>query len=105
MSNQPGITAGSGTADLFAVRPEGGALVTALSSAGTGTAYYLVTESGAKYPVPGGEKGLQRLGYRADQSVPIPSGVLGMLASGPALDDTALLTQGLVEAPENTTSR
>ncbi|MFJ1550083.1 type VII secretion protein EccB [Streptomyces sp. NPDC088246] len=105
VSNQPGITAGSGAADLFAVRPEGGALVTALSSAGTGTAYYLVTESGAKYPVPGGEKGLQRLGYGVDQSVPVPSGVLGMLASGPALDDTALLTQGLVEASKNAMPR
>ncbi|MEU5714538.1 type VII secretion protein EccB [Streptomyces sp. NPDC020403] len=103
VSNQPGITAGPGTADLFAARPEGGALVTALSSAGTGTAYYLVTGSGAKYPVPGGEKGLQRLGYRADQSVPVPSGVLGMLASGPALDDTLLLTRGLVDASENDT--
>ncbi|WP_326676245.1 type VII secretion protein EccB [Streptomyces sp. NBC_01237] len=101
VSNQPGITAGSGAADLFAVRPEGGALVTALSSAGTGTAHYLVTESGAKYPVPGGDKGLQRLGYSAEQSVPVPSGVLGMLASGPALDDTTLLAQGLVEVAEN----
>jgi type VII secretion protein EccB len=105
VSNQPGISAGSGTADLFAVRPGGGALVTALSSAGTGTAHYLVTETGAKYPVPGGDKALGRLGYNAGQSVPVPSAVLGMLASGPALDDTALLSRGLVEAPENKTSR
>lgn len=101
VSNQPGITAGPGAADMFAVRPEGGALVKALSSAGTGTAYYLVTGSGAKHPIPGGDKGLQRLGYRADQAVPIPSGVLGMLASGPALDETALLAQGLVEATKD----
>lgn len=105
VSNQPGIFVGSGAADLFAVRPGGGALVTALSSAGTGTAHYLVTEAGAKYPVPGGEKGLQRLGYGADRSVPVPSGVLGMLASGPALDDTALLERGLVEASRNTAPR
>lgn len=86
---------------MFAVRPDGGALVKALSSAGTGTAYYLVTGSGAKHPIPGGDKGLQRLGYRADQAVPVPSGVLGMLASGPALDGTALLAQGLVEATKD----
>ncbi|WP_050493646.1 type VII secretion protein EccB [Streptomyces sp. NRRL B-1381] len=100
VSNQPGVSAGPGTADLFAARPDGGALVTALSSAGTGTAYYLVTGSGAKYPVAGGEKGLSRLGYRADRAVPVPSGVLGLLASGPALDGTALLAQGLVGAAD-----
>ncbi|MFF9571425.1 type VII secretion protein EccB [Streptomyces sp. NPDC014685] len=98
VSNQPGISASSGTADLFAVRPGGGALVTALSSAGTGTAHYLVTETGAKYPVPGGKKTLEQLGYGTEQSVPVPSAVLGMLASGPALDEAALLAQGLVEA-------
>ncbi len=59
-----------------------------------------MTGSGAKYPVAGGEKGLARLGYRADQAVPVPSGVLGLLASGPALDGTALLAQGLVGAAD-----
>ncbi|MDQ0984508.1 type VII secretion protein EccB [Streptomyces sp. V2I9] len=104
VSDQPGVTVGPGAADRIAARPDGGALVTALSSAGTGTAYYLVTASGAKYAIPGGDKGLQRLGYRADQSVPVPSGVLGMLASGPALDGSALLAQGLVEATKDVAS-
>ncbi|MFI8197642.1 type VII secretion protein EccB [Streptomyces sp. NPDC085942] len=98
VSDQPGVIAGPGAADMFAARPDGGALVRELSSAGAGTAYHLVTAAGVTYPIPGGEKGLQRLGYRVDQSVPVPSGVLGMLASGPALDGTALLAEGLVEA-------
>ncbi|MCU7825974.1 type VII secretion protein EccB [Kitasatospora sp. DSM 101779] len=90
----PAVPAGTpagacATADLIAVRPGRGALVRALSGAGVGTAEYLVTETGVRYPLPSPAVAKQ-LGYGGRTPGGVPSAVLGLLPSGPALDPAAL---------------
>ncbi|MEV8095062.1 type VII secretion protein EccB [Kitasatospora sp. NPDC085879] len=77
------------TADLIAVRPGRGALVRALSGAGTGSTEYLVTETGVRYPLPSPAVA-KLLGYGGATPVGVPATVLGLLPSGPVLDPAAL---------------
>ncbi|WP_371649073.1 MULTISPECIES: type VII secretion protein EccB [unclassified Streptomyces] len=93
----PGLVADARTADRVALRAGSGALVRAVSSSGTGRALYLVTESGAKYPVADADS-LQQLGYPAASAVALPTALLSMLPTGPALDVGALRSRGLVVA-------
>ncbi|MEU7042747.1 type VII secretion protein EccB [Streptomyces varsoviensis] len=103
-SREPGLTADSRTADGVAVRPGKGALAVSLSSSGAGGTYYLVTESGAKYPLVGAD-GPQQLGYDPAHAVRMPSALLGMLATGPTLDAKALQSRGLVQPPSGPKGR
>src|SRR5262249_34736227 len=48
-------------------------------------AFYLVTDAGGKYPVPSGDV-LGILGYSGAAVTPVPSGILRLIPTGPALD-------------------
>ncbi|MFE6054955.1 type VII secretion protein EccB [Kitasatospora sp. NPDC056446] len=86
---QPGIEPACATADTIAVRPGGGALVRALSTAGTGTTLYLVTDNGVKYPLASPAVAKQ-LGYGETAPAGLPGPLLTLLPTGPSLDPAAL---------------
>ncbi|MFG3053085.1 type VII secretion protein EccB [Kitasatospora sp. NPDC048239] len=86
---QPGVEPACAGADSIAVRPGGGALVRALSSAGLGGTLYLVTDSGVKYPLASAAVAKQ-LGYGAPAPSAAPEALLTLLPTGPSLDPTAL---------------
>ncbi|MFG2910194.1 type VII secretion protein EccB [Kitasatospora sp. NPDC048286] len=86
---QPGLEAACTPADTIAVRPGGGALVRALSTAGTGTTLYLVTDNGAKYPLASPAVAKQ-LGYGDVAPAGVPAALLALLPTGPSLDPAAL---------------
>ncbi|MFD9355126.1 type VII secretion protein EccB [Streptomyces sp. NPDC060031] len=94
---QPGVDPTCADADRIMVRPGGGALVTALSGAGTGGTAYLVTDGGVKYPLPSADAA-KRLGYGAARTVGVPAGLLKLLPTGPSLDPEALTAGGVVSA-------
>ncbi|GGS95710.1 type VII secretion protein EccB [Streptomyces griseoviridis] len=94
---EPGVTAACVPADRISVRAGGGVLVRALSSAGTGGALFLVTDTGVAYPVPSGAAA-QRLGYDSSAAVGLPARLLALLPTGPSLDPAALSARGLVPA-------
>lgn len=76
--------------DSISVRPSGGSLVRALSSAGAsvGDTTYLVTDTGMKYRL--SSKGAATaLGYDLSAAQPLPSPLLGMLPTGPDLSPEA----------------
>ncbi|MFF8430645.1 type VII secretion protein EccB [Streptomyces sp. NPDC016566] len=95
---QPGVIPSCTQADRVAVRPGGGALVRALSGAGTGSTYYLVTDAGVKFPLPTGQTA-QQLGYSTSTAAGVPGALLGMLPSGPSLDPAVLANGGVVGPP------
>ncbi len=76
-------------ADEVTVAPGHGALVRAVPAPGvtTGTAY-LVTDLGYKFPLVG-TAAQTSLGYPGTTPVPVPSGLLQALPTGPALDPAA----------------
>jgi type VII secretion protein EccB len=85
----PGVTASPQGAALISVTPDGGALVRPQIAPGSGgSALFLVTDAGVKYPLPAAEAAA--LGYRAGQAAPLPAGLLVLLPTGPALDLPAL---------------
>jgi type VII secretion protein EccB len=69
-----------------------------------GEAAYLVTDQGAKYPVPPAQGSaahvLEILGYGAVQPVPVPDSILQLLPSGPALEQSAANVDVPVRGPE-----
>ncbi|MFI8460549.1 type VII secretion protein EccB [Kitasatospora sp. NPDC085464] len=95
---QPGVEAPCATADTIAVRPGGGALVRALSTAGTGTTLYLVTDTGVKYPLPSPAVAKQ-LGYGEAAPPGVPEALLTLLPTGPSLDPAALTGAPAAPAP------
>ncbi|HEX3783778.1 MAG TPA: type VII secretion protein EccB [Pseudonocardiaceae bacterium] len=96
-----GVVASCRPADLVAVDPGTGALVTVEpAGGGGGTTYYLVADNGVKYPIPSGSV-LGQLGYSAASAVSLPAPVVGLLATGPSLDPNEL-TNGGVIAPSST---
>ncbi|MEU6290887.1 type VII secretion protein EccB [Streptomyces sp. NPDC046988] len=76
--------------DAVVVRPGRAALVRALGAGGTtmGTTTYLVDDTGTKFRVPTA-KALGALGYAEGHVAPLPSPLLSMLPTGPALDPDA----------------
>ncbi|MBV6699322.1 type VII secretion protein EccB [Kitasatospora aureofaciens] len=96
-SAQPGVEAACATAESIAVRPGGGALVRALSTAGAGTTLYLVTDAGVKYPLASPAVAKQ-LGYGAVAPAGVPEPLLTLLPTGPSLDPAAL-TGAATSAP------
>ncbi|WP_328319367.1 type VII secretion protein EccB [Streptomyces sp. NBC_00388] len=94
---EPGVRAGCLAADRIWVRPGSGALVTAHSTAGTGSTRYLVTDAGAAYPVPG-DDALKQLGYPVSEAVQLPARLLDLLPTGPSLDPQALVRGAIVGA-------
>ncbi|MFC8448885.1 type VII secretion protein EccB [Kitasatospora sp. NPDC057223] len=93
---QPGVEPACAGADAIAVAPGGGALVRALSGAGSGSTLYLVTDTGVKFPLASAEVAKQ-LGYAAAAPPAVPDALLTLLPTGPSLDP-ALLT-GAAPAP------
>ncbi|QMU77935.1 type VII secretion protein EccB [Streptacidiphilus sp. PB12-B1b] len=73
-----------GTADHVRVPASGGLL----AQAGPGGAEYLVTDTGAKYPLAAGTTA-KMLGYGATAPVQLPSTLLKLLPTGPVLDPDA----------------
>ncbi|SDP39682.1 type VII secretion protein EccB [Actinacidiphila guanduensis] len=97
----PGVVASCRPADLVAVQPGSGALVTAVaSSGGKAVTPYLVTDDGVKYPIPSAVV-VTRLGYSTDDEMTLPTNVLGLLPTGPSLDPELLANGGVV--PPRTT--
>ncbi|MGW0812783.1 type VII secretion protein EccB [Streptomyces viridiviolaceus] len=76
--------------DRVVVRPGRAALVRALGAGGAsmGTTTYLVDDTGTKFRVPTA-KALEALGYGEGLVTALPSPLLSMLPSGPALDPEA----------------
>ncbi|GAA2757498.1 type VII secretion protein EccB [Actinopolymorpha rutila] len=67
------------------VPPGGGALAALLPAPGVRpSGYYLVTESGVKFPVPDTDT-LARLGYADAHPLPVPPTLLNLIPPGPAL--------------------
>jgi hypothetical protein len=84
------VTVSPESAGLVEVAPGGGALVRPLAAPGVGGAsLYLVTDAGAKYPLPSATAATA-LGYRARRAARLPAALLGLLPTGPALDLSAL---------------
>ncbi|WP_030246986.1 type VII secretion protein EccB [Streptomyces sp. NRRL S-350] len=95
---QPGVEAPCAGADTVTVRPGGGALVRALSTAGTGTTLYLVTDTGVKYPLASPAVAKQ-LGYGGAAPAGLPAALLTLLPTGPSLDPAALTGAPATPAP------
>lgn len=93
----PGVRPGCPAPDRIGTRPGVGVLARAVPAAGRPAvpALYLVTDAGIKYPLPGASA--ERLGYRAAKTATMPTNVLQMVPTGPALDPAAVLS-GVVPA-------
>ncbi|MFE4516328.1 type VII secretion protein EccB [Kitasatospora sp. NPDC056783] len=95
---QPGVVPACNAADRITVRPGGGALVRAVTGSGAGSTLYLVTDAGAKYPLPSPATA-KLLGYTKTAPAAVPTRLLGLLPTGPSLDAAALAGGGVVENP------
>jgi type VII secretion protein EccB len=87
---EPGVTASCLPAESISVIPGGGALVNAtLAGGGTGSAHFLITDAGVKYPVPDSAS-LEALGYSGVDPTQLPTSWLNLLPTGPALTPAAV---------------
>jgi type VII secretion protein EccB len=73
------------TADHVHVVSGQAAVVAAHTTGSPPSAYYLVTDAGVKFPVPD-EATLGKLGYSGVKPLEVPSGILGLVPQGPALN-------------------
>lgn len=95
----PGIERDEFTADRIDVQPGAGVLARTLPAPGVpGAGLYLVTDSGAKYPVPG-QSAAEALGYRLSDAVPVPAHLLSLLPTGPVLAPERAAGGGVHTAP------
>ncbi|MEB3367700.1 type VII secretion protein EccB [Saccharopolyspora mangrovi] len=95
----PGIESDEFTADRIDVQPGAGVLARTLPAPGVpGAGLYLVTDSGAKYPVPG-QSAAEALGYRLTDAVPVPAHLLSLLPTGPVLAPERAAGGGAQAAP------
>jgi len=86
----PGVTASPQTADLIFVEPGRGALVRPQPAPGaSGATMFLVTSAGVKFSVASGSAATA-LGYSAGRAAVLPSALLALLPTGPALDLPAM---------------
>ncbi|WP_239340974.1 type VII secretion protein EccB [Frankia sp. CiP3] len=93
-------SAGGGGSVRVAVPPGGGLLVRDLPVPGaTDGTLYLITDLGLRYPLPSKEVAA-KLGYNSATSLPVPSLLLGLLPTGPALDPAAVAVAGAPAPPE-----
>jgi hypothetical protein len=77
---------GGPIADHVDITPGGGAVVRELPSPGVaGGITYLITDLGYKFPIAGPDA-LNSLGYRGISPAPIPTALLQLVPTGPALD-------------------
>jgi type VII secretion protein EccB len=87
---QTAVSVGPTTANLISVTAGGGALVRPQAAPGVGgNSLFLVTEAGAKYPVPSATAATA-LGYRVADAARLPAALLDLLPTGPALNLPAL---------------
>jgi type VII secretion protein EccB len=85
-----GVTASPQSAGLIKVVTGGGALFRPQAAPGTdGSALFLVTDAGVKFPVPSATQ-VAALGYRAGQAARLPAALAGLLPTGPALNLPAI---------------
>lgn len=90
VTGRHGVTGDSRVASRIAVAPGSGALVRPLLASGAaGVAYYLVTDIGVKFPL-ASTTVAETLGYNTSVASLVPSSMLALLPTGPALDPTAL---------------
>ncbi|MET9019461.1 type VII secretion protein EccB [Actinopolymorpha sp. NPDC004070] len=88
-SGSSGSAGSDPSAPQVLVPPGGGALAALLPAPGVRpTGYYLVTESGVKFPVPDTDT-LARLGYADAHPLPVPPTLLNLIPTGPALSQQA----------------
>jgi type VII secretion protein EccB len=81
----PAVTASTTGAGLISVTPDGGALVRPESAPGVAAgSFFLVTDAGVKFPLPSAN--VAALGYSTRRAAWLPSALLGLLPTGPALD-------------------
>ncbi|WP_239377497.1 type VII secretion protein EccB [Frankia sp. Cj5] len=93
-------SAAGGGSVRVAVPPGGGLLVRDLPVPGaTDGTLYLITDLGLRYPLPSKEVAA-KLGYNSVTSLPVPSLLLGLVPTGPALDPAAVSVAGLPTPPE-----
>jgi type VII secretion protein EccB len=86
------------TASQVVLPPGTAAVVRALPRDGQPTdAYFIVTDTGGKYPVPSTQV-LALLGYGGVSAVPVPTGILGLIPTGPALDPATANQESAVGA-------
>jgi len=94
-TGQPGIAAPCSRVDRIAVRPGAGALVRASATSGrAGDTRFLVTDTGVKFPV--SAEGAKALGFEAAASHGLPTTLVNLLPTGPALDPATLRDGGTV---------
>ncbi|MGW5642789.1 type VII secretion protein EccB [Saccharopolyspora sp. NPDC003752] len=95
----PGLVRDEFTADRIEVKPGAGMLARTLPAPGTpGMGLYLVTDAGAKFPVPN-EKAATALGYRVSDAVALPAELLSLLPTGPVLSPENAAGGGAPPAP------
>ncbi|MGW5648623.1 type VII secretion protein EccB [Saccharopolyspora sp. NPDC003752] len=95
----PGLTRDELTADRIEVKPGSGMLARTLPAPGVpGSGLYLVTDSGAKYPIPD-EKAASALGFGLTDAVPVPAQLLSLLPTGPVLSPDKALGGDARSAP------
>ncbi|MFJ2629176.1 type VII secretion protein EccB [Streptomyces sp. NPDC087532] len=99
--NQPGVQASCLQSDRIWVRPGSGVLVRALSSSGSGSSQYLVTDAGVVHPL--FPDAVKQLGYERAQSVAVPAQWIQLLPTGPSLDPASLARGGVVQAAKSST--
>ena len=81
-----GVTRDGRVADWVDVTPGGGFLARTRPAPGVpGAGVYLVTESGAKFPVASGDAA-EALGFSVEQAELVPAELLALLPTGPVLD-------------------
>ncbi|MGW5359484.1 type VII secretion protein EccB [Actinopolymorpha pittospori] len=97
------IDAGRGSRPRIVVPPGGGALAALLPAPGVApSGYYLITESGEKFPVPNKET-LALLGYDGVDPLPVPPPLLNLIPTGPALSSQAASHADQLTAASTTT--
>ncbi|WP_017540755.1 type VII secretion protein EccB [Nocardiopsis halophila] len=96
----PGAAPSCTPLDLIGVPAGEGGLVRAARAGGRADrgAYYLVTDAGAKYPVPDAESA-ERLGHPPGGARDVPAAVLDMLPTGPELSTSTAARPAADPAP------